>query len=93
MFNALRSGDIDIYPEFTGTAISEFLKETAVSTDRQEVYEQARDGMSEEFELEMLEPMDYNNTYALAVPEELAAQYGLETISDVKAVAVWHRVS
>jgi osmoprotectant transport system permease protein len=86
VFNALRSGDIDIYPEFTGTAISEFLKETAVSTDRQEVYEQARDGLSEEFELEMLEPMDYNNTYALAVPEELAAQYGLETISDVKAV-------
>ncbi|BBP93571.1 hypothetical protein BsIDN1_71890 [Bacillus safensis] len=29
VFQALRSGDIDIYPEFTGTAISEFLKETA----------------------------------------------------------------
>lgn len=42
VFNALKSGSIDVYPEFTGTAISEFLKESAVSTERGEVYEQAR---------------------------------------------------
>jgi osmoprotectant transport system permease protein len=84
VFNALKSGSIDIYPEFTGTAISEFLKETAVSTDRKEVYEQARKGMLEQFHMVMLEPMDYNNTYALAVPESIAEQYHLKTISDLK---------
>lgn len=83
VFNALQSGDIDIYPEFTGTAIAEFLKETAVSTDDEEVYEQAKNGMKERFNFTLLEPMSYNNTYALAVPEEVSEQYGLTSISDV----------
>jgi osmoprotectant transport system permease protein len=86
VFNALKTGSIDIYPEFTGTAISEFLKQTAVSTDRKQVYEQARSGMLKAFHMEMLQPMDYNNTYALAVPEQTAQQFGLRTISDLKSV-------
>ncbi|RFU66536.1 osmoprotectant update ABC transporter permease/substrate-binding subunit OpuFB [Bacillus sp. V59.32b] len=86
VFNALRSGDIDIYPEFTGTAISEFLKETANSTDREQVYNQARKGMSDQFDLELLQPMDFNNTYALAVPKSTADRYKIENISDLKNV-------
>ncbi len=86
VFNALRSGDIDIYPEFTGTAISEFLKETANSTDREEVYQQAKDGLLERFNMIMLKPMQYNNTYALAVPNDIADQYGLATISDLNGM-------
>ncbi|WP_397537797.1 osmoprotectant update ABC transporter permease/substrate-binding subunit OpuFB [Rummeliibacillus pycnus] len=86
VFNALKSGSIDIYPEFTGTAISEFLKETASSTDSKTVYKQARDGMLEKFDMELLKPLQYNNTYALAVPQQLAKQYQLKTISDLQAV-------
>ncbi|MFS0646511.1 osmoprotectant update ABC transporter permease/substrate-binding subunit OpuFB [Siminovitchia sp. 179-K 8D1 HS] len=87
LFNALRKESIDIYPEFTGTAISEFLKETAASTDREEVYEQARKGLLDKYHLVLLKPMAYNNTYALAVPKLFADQYQLEKISDLKAVA------
>ena len=86
VFNALRSGEIDIYPEFTGTAISEFLKETAESTDSRAVYEQARDGLSEQFGMALLAPMQYNNTYTLAVPETFAEENGLNTISDLKKI-------
>jgi len=86
VFNALDSGSIDLYPEFTGTAISEFLKETAESTDSRQVYEQARSGMNEQFDMEMLEPMQYNNTYALAIPSSLAEQNNIKTISDVKQI-------
>lgn len=86
VFKALQSGSIDIYPEFTGTAISEFLKETAISTDRQEVYEQAKKGMLNQFDMVMLKPMQYNNTYALAVPEKLAQSFALDSISDLKMV-------
>jgi osmoprotectant transport system permease protein len=86
VFNALKSGDIDVYPEFTGTAISEFLKETATSTDRTEVYQQARDGMLEKFDMQMLKPMNFNNTYALAVPKGTAEQYHLTSISDLLPV-------
>ncbi|WP_066393673.1 osmoprotectant update ABC transporter permease/substrate-binding subunit OpuFB [Neobacillus mesonae] len=86
VFHALKSGSIDIYPEFTGTSISEFLKETAKSTDREEVYQQAKDGMLERFNMVMLKPMQYNNTYSLAASKELADQYKLETISDLKGI-------
>ncbi|ASB89051.1 osmoprotectant update ABC transporter permease/substrate-binding subunit OpuFB [Bacillus sonorensis] len=84
VFQALKSGDIDVYPEFTGTAISEFLKETPVSTDQKQVYEQARKGMLKTFDMTLLKPMAYNNTYALAVPKQLALKYHLKTISDLK---------
>ncbi|CAM4094089.1 osmoprotectant update ABC transporter permease/substrate-binding subunit OpuFB [Mesobacillus thioparans] len=86
VFTALKNGDIDIYPEFTGTVISEFLKETAESTSREEVYKQAKEGMKNEFDMDMLQPMDYNNTYALAVPKQLAKENDLETISDLKSI-------
>lgn len=87
LFNALKGGDVDIYPEFTGTAISEFLHEDAVSTDSAQVYEQARDGMQQRFGMQMLAPMQYNNTYALAVPEDYAQQHDLKTISDLSKVS------
>lgn len=86
VFSALKKGDIDIYPEFTGTAISEFLKEAPVSTNREDVYNQAKEGMKEQFEMEMLQPMSYNNTYALAVPEKLAKEHNLTSISDLKPI-------
>lgn len=86
VFNALKSGSIDIYPEFTGTAISEFLKEEAINNKQEDVYEQARAGMLEQFDMVMLSPMAYNNTYTLAVSKEMAEMHQLERISDIKAI-------
>ncbi|PIC66492.1 glycine/betaine ABC transporter permease [Sporosarcina sp. P21c] len=86
VFNALKSGSIDLYPEFTGTAISEFLKDKAVSNDRDEVYEQARKGLDEQFNMTFLTPMSFNNTYTLAVSKAFQEEYGLKTISDLAAV-------
>ncbi|PEZ08092.1 glycine/betaine ABC transporter permease [Bacillus sp. AFS018417] len=86
VFEALKSGEIDIYPEFTGTALSTFVKEEPKSTDRQEVYEQARNGMEQKYNMKLLKPMKYNNTYALAVPKQIAEQYNIKTISDLKNV-------
>ncbi|MFJ7406303.1 MULTISPECIES: ABC transporter permease/substrate-binding protein [unclassified Lysinibacillus] len=86
VFNALKSGSIDIYPEFTGTAIAEFLKEQAVNNDQKDVYKQAKEGMLEKFDMVMLKPMQYNNTYALAVSKQMAETYQLQTISDIKAI-------
>lgn len=86
VFSALKNGNIDIYPEFTGTAISEFLKEAPVSTNREDVYNQAKEGMREQFAMDMLQPMSYNNTYALAVPEQLAKEHNLTSISDLEPI-------
>ncbi|NRF95998.1 ABC transporter permease/substrate-binding protein [Paenibacillus frigoriresistens] len=86
VYNALTSGSIDIYPEFTGTAIVDLLKEQPSSTDRNDVYKQAEQGLLNQLNLVMLEPMKFNDTYALAVSAPLAKQYNLKTISDLKPV-------
>ena len=87
VFEALKSGEIDIYPEFSGTALSTFVKETPKSTNRKEVYEQARQGMEKKYHMAMLKPMEYNNTYALAMPKNVAEKYNVKTISDLRNVA------
>ncbi|MFJ7736322.1 osmoprotectant update ABC transporter permease/substrate-binding subunit OpuFB [Lysinibacillus sp. NPDC097287] len=86
VFNALKSESIDIYPEFTGTAIAEFLKEEAINNNAEDVYNQAKAGMIDKFDMVMLSPMQYNNTYALAVSKEIAETYQLKNISDIKAI-------
>ncbi|MDM5154823.1 ABC transporter permease/substrate-binding protein [Bacillus sp. DX1.1] len=87
VFEALKSGEIDIYPEFSGTALSTFVKEEPKSTDGKAVYEQARKGMEQKYNMSMLKPMEYNNTYALAMPKKVAEQYNVKTISDLRNVA------
>ncbi|MFG6148795.1 ABC transporter permease/substrate-binding protein [Halobacillus sp. B23F22_1] len=86
VFGALQEGSIDMYPEFTGTAIVSLLESEAESNEEGEVYEQAKEGMAEEFNLAFLEPMEFNNTYAVATTQETAEQYDLETIGDLRAV-------
>ncbi|GAQ17368.1 glycine betaine/carnitine/choline transport system permease protein OpuCB [Oceanobacillus picturae] len=86
VFSALDKGSIDIYPEFTGTAIVTLMEEEAESNDAKEVYEQAKIGMDERYDMALLQPMAFNNTYAVATTEELADQYNLETIGDLQAV-------
>lgn len=86
-FNALESGDIDIYTEYTGTIMGTFLNESLESTDGQAVYERAKAGLAEQYEMTLLKPMAFNNTYVLAVAPDLAATYNLETISDLIPIA------
>src|SRR5699024_12021458 len=47
---------------------------------------QARDGMKEQFDMEYLKPMKYNNTYTVSVKEEFAEENDLETMGDLKEV-------
>ncbi|NAP00792.1 glycine/betaine ABC transporter permease, partial [Halomonas sp. MG34] len=86
VFSALNKGSIDIYPEFTGTAIVTLMEEEAESNDAKEVYEQAKIGMDKRYDMALLQPMAFNNTYAVATTEELADQYNLEAIGDLQAV-------
>ena len=87
LYQALKKGDIDIYPEFTGT-ITETLLQPApkVSNDAEEVFKAARDGIKKQDNLVLLNHMAYQNTYAIAVPKTIAKEYNLKTISDLKAV-------
>ena len=87
LYEALKKGDIAIYPEFTGTVTESLLKQAPqVSHDPEAVYQAARDGIKKQDDLVLLKPMAYQNTYAVAVPKKIAQEYGLKTISDLKKV-------
>lgn len=87
LYQALKKGDIDIYPEFTGTITGSLLQTTPkVSNDSEKVFEVARDGIKKQDNLVLLNHMAYQNTFAIAVPKSIAKEYHLKTISDLKGV-------
>lgn len=87
VYEALKAGQIDLYPEFTGTVTSTLLKQPpSTSTNPDEVYQAARKGIFAQDKLIYLKPMLYQNTYTLAVKEDYAREHGLETISDLAKV-------
>lgn len=83
---ALASGDIDLYPEYTGTGLLTVLKEPA-SSDPELVYETVSAQYKERFDLVWLEPAPMNNTQALAMTREQSEALGIRTISDFAAQA------
>lgn len=88
LYQALKSGVIDLYPEFTGTITKTLLKNPPKSSNNARlVYEQAKLGIKREDDLVYLRPMAYQNTYALAVKQDFATKYHLQTISDLQKVS------
>lgn len=88
LYQALKSGAIDLYPEFTGTITKTLLKNPPKSSNNARlVYEQAKLGIKREDDLVYLRPMAYQNTYALAVKQDFATKYHLQTISDLQKVS------
>ncbi|MBD2105477.1 glycine betaine ABC transporter substrate-binding protein [Nodosilinea sp. FACHB-13] len=83
---AIESGEIDLYPEYTGTALLTVLKQP-VSSDQQEVFDTVKQAYQEQFNLVWLDPSPMNNTQALAMTEERAEALGIRTISDFAAQA------
>lgn len=82
---ALESGEIDIYPEYTGTALSQFFPaatfEEGVTADAQRSWETARD-LDELNDIVWLERAPANNTWAIAIPRELSEAEEIATLED-----------
>jgi osmoprotectant transport system permease protein len=78
---ALVSGQIDAYVEYTGTAFTAILKHQPVS-DPRAVYQQVQREYGEQFNLEWLAPLGFNNTFAILVRGDDARRLNLKTISD-----------
>lgn len=77
LWDALVRGDIDVYPEYTGTLIEEILADTEVTSAN------LRDVLAERG-VRMTAPLGFNNTYALGMREAHAKELGIETISDLR---------
>ena len=81
-FEAIRSGAIELYPEYTGTGLMAILKHEPVA-DRTKVIDTVRTEFDTRYAITWLEPLGFNNTYALAMPEALAKRLGITKVSDL----------
>lgn len=83
---ALRSGAIDLYPEYTGTGLLAVMK-AENDTDPQRVFDKVKSFYEKEFNLTWLTPSRVNNGNAIVVRPETAAEHNLKTLSDLARVA------
>ena len=84
-FKALQDGEIDAYPEYTGTSLSSHLKVKVleIPKDPQEAYDQLVE-MQKKNEVTPLPYTPFENTYRLAVTKERGDELGIDTISGLK---------
>jgi osmoprotectant transport system permease protein len=80
------AGEIDAYVEYTGTAFTAILKHDPI-TDPREVYDQVKREYESQFGVEWLDPLGFNNTFAILVRGDDARSLGLRTISDAARYA------
>lgn len=85
-FNALKSNEIDMYVDYTGTVYGDTLKYPPIQ-DMEKVYDTVKKDMKEKYSIDVLQQLGFNNTYALAVRKDTAEKYNLKTISDLEKIA------
>ncbi|CUH94967.1 Carnitine transport binding protein OpuCC [Propionispora sp. 2/2-37] len=83
---ALERGDIDIYPEYTGTALINVLGQPLIS-DPQAAYDQVKEIYEKQKNIIWLQPFGFNNTYTLTMRADQAENLGIHTFSDLVAKA------
>ena len=80
-FHALLSGDIDLYSEYTGTALVGILKKDPQISN---VFEVVKEEFETRYNLVWLSPFGFNNTYALVMNRARAEALGITKISDLE---------
>jgi osmoprotectant transport system substrate-binding protein len=78
---ALKSGSIDVYPEYTGTALTAVMKQ-APTSDASAVFEQVRKEYAERWDLLWLRPLGFNNTFAMVVSTDVKSNTLTEAVSE-----------
>ncbi|MCF2497701.1 ABC transporter permease/substrate-binding protein [Dyadobacter chenhuakuii] len=88
-FDALTNNEIDVYPEYTGTGLLVILKPSkndlaALAGSREKVFSYVQKGFDEQYNLQWLKPIGFNNAYALMMRKEQAQSLNIRTITDLK---------
>ena len=86
IFQAVRAGVVDVYPEYTGTALTAVLDEEATGTAGQ-VFGRVSRGFQERWGIRWLPPLGFENTYAVAMRRAHADSLGISSLSELAAVA------
>jgi osmoprotectant transport system permease protein len=85
-FGALRTGAIDVYPEYTGTGLLAVLHDSltdSLAADPRRVFAHVSHAFASRYGMRWLPPLGFQNTYAIAVRRDVAARYRLRTLSDL----------
>jgi osmoprotectant transport system substrate-binding protein len=83
---AIKSGAIDIYPEFTGTALS--LLNMPPSQDAEKAYQDVKAAYEQQFQLTWLDPaLDLNDSYAICTSKKVASEKNLTSLDDIVPIA------
>lgn len=85
-FEALRTGSIDVYPEYTGTGLVSILSEPVSGGPAQTLRRVRREFLSR-WDLWWISPLGFENSFEIAVPRELAERERLSTISDLARIS------
>ncbi len=80
---AIVKGEIDIYPEYTGTALTAILDYKGRPATPEKVFDMVSAEYLKRFNLRWLKPFGFNNTYAFAVRKEDAERHGWKKVSDL----------
>jgi osmoprotectant transport system substrate-binding protein len=87
---SMLAGRIDMYPEYTGTALTAILKQK-VSGDRRQVYQEVKSGYESRFKFTLSPPFGFNDTFAMEIRGEDARRLHLQTISQsARYTPHWH---
>lgn len=92
---ALLAGELDLYVEYTGTALTAVLNETPNLTAHASepadfsnvVYRRVRQMYAERFHLEVTEPLGFENTFAMVIRDDDAKKFHLQSLSDIAPLA------
>jgi osmoprotectant transport system substrate-binding protein len=78
---AIENGDIDLYPEYTSTALLTVLNEQPLQNPT-DIYNAVKKGYQEKYHLTWLDPSPFNDTQALAMTQAKSQQYGITDFSE-----------
>ncbi len=79
---ALRAGQLDLYVEYTGTALTTVLSEKPEG-DSAAVYQRVKQAYAERFGMEVTEPLGFENTFAMVIRGDDAKRLNLRRISEI----------
>src|SRR5947209_5797455 len=83
---ALLAGELDLYVEYTGTALTAVLNESPQG-DSAAVYNRVKQLYADRFHLEVTEPLGFENTFAMVIRGDDAEKLHLQKISDIVSLA------
>jgi osmoprotectant transport system substrate-binding protein len=88
---ALLAGDLDLYVEYTGTALTAVLNESPGTDNSTAIYNRVKQQYAQRFNLELTEPLGFENTFAMVIRGDDANSLHLRTMSDLAPIAPkWH---